>query len=173
MTSLDAFVFISLLVPASSWPSLCKIIPIPPTKASKNTSQLKLDSGKESLYKTHISQGAGYGQTGLFTIPERRNIELLRPPRHYYAAQNDRKKELRFYDGFEIMSAGIISQKQAFETNPTIRLRSRTMVEYMNLLLAALPETFQFLHGGWFVVHIIGIAVVGYIGYKIGRLKQS
>ena len=43
---------------------------------------------------------------------------LLRQPRHYYAAQNDQKKELRSYDGFVTMSAGIISQKQTFETNP-------------------------------------------------------
>jgi hypothetical protein len=47
------------------------------------------------------------------------------------------------------------------------------MVEYMNLLSVALPRSFQFLHGGWFLVHLIGIAVVGFIGFKIGRLKQS
>jgi hypothetical protein len=47
------------------------------------------------------------------------------------------------------------------------------MVEHTNLLLVALPESFQFLHGGWFVVHIIAIAVVSYIGYKLGRMKQS
>ena len=34
------------------------------------------------------------------------------------AAQNDQKKELRFYGGVETMSTGIMSQKQAFETNP-------------------------------------------------------
>jgi hypothetical protein len=47
------------------------------------------------------------------------------------------------------------------------------MVEYINLLLVALPRVLQFLHGGWFVVHIIGIGVVGYLGYKIGQMKQS
>ncbi|MGA2322895.1 MAG: hypothetical protein ABSG22_03510 [Sedimentisphaerales bacterium] len=47
------------------------------------------------------------------------------------------------------------------------------MVEHTNLLLVALPESFQFLHGGWFVVHIIGIAVVAYLGYKLGRMKES
>jgi hypothetical protein len=46
------------------------------------------------------------------------------------------------------------------------------MVEHTNLLLVALPESFLFLHGGWFVVHIIAISVVGYIGYKLGRMKQ-
>ena len=47
------------------------------------------------------------------------------------------------------------------------------MFEHTNLLLAALPETFQFLHGGWFVVHIVGIVVVGFLGFKLGRVKQS
>jgi hypothetical protein len=47
------------------------------------------------------------------------------------------------------------------------------MVEHTNLLLVALPESFQFLHGGWFVVHIIGISVVFYLGYKLGRMKQT
>ena len=47
------------------------------------------------------------------------------------------------------------------------------MVEHTNLLLVALPETFQFLHGGWFLVHIIGISVVGFLGYKLGRIKES
>ena len=47
------------------------------------------------------------------------------------------------------------------------------MAEYMNLLLVALPRSFQFLNGGWFVVHLIGIALVGFIGYKIGLIKQS
>jgi len=47
------------------------------------------------------------------------------------------------------------------------------MVEHTNLLLAALPETLQFLHGGWFVVHIIGISLVAYLGYKLGRMRES
>ena len=47
------------------------------------------------------------------------------------------------------------------------------MFEHTNLLLVALPETLQFLNGGWFVVHIIAIAVVGFIGYKLGRMKDS
>jgi hypothetical protein len=47
------------------------------------------------------------------------------------------------------------------------------MVEHINLLLVVLPRALQFLNGGWFLVHFIGIGVVGYIGYKIGRLKQS
>lgn len=42
-----------------------------------------------------------------------------------------------------------------------------------NLLLVALPVSFQFLHGGWFVVHIIGISVALYLGYKLGRMKES
>jgi hypothetical protein len=47
------------------------------------------------------------------------------------------------------------------------------MVERINLLLVVLPRAFQFLNGGWFLVHLIGIGVVGFLGYKIGRLKQS
>ena len=47
------------------------------------------------------------------------------------------------------------------------------MFEHTNLLLVVLPVTLQFLNGGWFVVHIIAISVVGYLGYKLGRLKQS
>ena len=47
------------------------------------------------------------------------------------------------------------------------------MVEHTNLLLVALPESLQFLHGGWFVVHIIAISLVGYFGYKFGRMKES
>ena len=47
------------------------------------------------------------------------------------------------------------------------------MVVPMNLLSVVLPANFQFLHGGWFLVHFIGIAVVGFIGFKIGRIKQS
>ncbi len=47
------------------------------------------------------------------------------------------------------------------------------MVEHTNLLLVVVPESLQFLHGGWFIVHIIGILVVGYIGYKLGRMKET
>jgi len=47
------------------------------------------------------------------------------------------------------------------------------MVEHMNLLSVVLPGALQFLNGGWWVVHFIGIGVVGYLGYKIGRAKQS
>ena len=47
------------------------------------------------------------------------------------------------------------------------------MVENINLLLVVLPRTLQFLNGGWFLVHAIGILVVAYLGYKVGRLKQS
>jgi hypothetical protein len=47
------------------------------------------------------------------------------------------------------------------------------MFWYTNQMLAALPVSFQFLHGGWFVVHIIGISVVAYLGYKLGRMKES
>jgi hypothetical protein len=47
------------------------------------------------------------------------------------------------------------------------------MVEHTNLLLVVMPESLQFLHGGWFIVHIVGIAVVGYLGYKLGRIKES
>jgi len=47
------------------------------------------------------------------------------------------------------------------------------MAEYMNLLSVVLPRTLQFLNGGWWLVHLIGIGVVGYLGYKLGRLRQS
>jgi len=47
------------------------------------------------------------------------------------------------------------------------------MAEYMNLLSVVLPRAFQFLNGGWWFVHLIGIGVVGYLGYKLGRLRQS
>ncbi|MBN2019004.1 MAG: hypothetical protein JW749_02130 [Sedimentisphaerales bacterium] len=47
------------------------------------------------------------------------------------------------------------------------------MVEQINLLLVVMPKTLQFLNPGWFAVHIIGIGVVGYLGYKFGRMKQS
>ena len=47
------------------------------------------------------------------------------------------------------------------------------MVEHTNLLLVVMPVSLQFLHGGWFIVHIIGISVVGYLGYKFGRVKES
>ena len=36
-----------------------------------------------------------------------------------------------------------------------------------------LPETFQFLHAGWWATHVVGIAVVLYIGYLMGRKKAS
>jgi hypothetical protein len=47
------------------------------------------------------------------------------------------------------------------------------MVEHINLLLLVLPKLLQFPNGGWFVVHVIGIGAVGYLGYKIGQAKQS
>lgn len=36
-----------------------------------------------------------------------------------------------------------------------------------------LPDTFRFLGLGWWVIHIIAIPVVGYIGYSIGRRRGS
>jgi hypothetical protein len=47
------------------------------------------------------------------------------------------------------------------------------MVGHMNLLSMALPETLQFLNGGWWAVHIVAICVVGFIGFKVGQAKQS
>jgi len=32
-----------------------------------------------------------------------------------------------------------------------------------------LPETFGFLGVGWWVVHVIAIPLVGYLGYLIGK----
>jgi len=36
-----------------------------------------------------------------------------------------------------------------------------------------LPETFHFLHLGWFLLHIIAIPLTLYIGYLISRKKPS
>jgi len=36
-----------------------------------------------------------------------------------------------------------------------------------------LPETFHFLHLGWWIVHVIAIAVVFYIGLSVGRKKRA
>jgi hypothetical protein len=47
------------------------------------------------------------------------------------------------------------------------------MVGHMNLLSMVVPETLQFLNGGWFLVHIVAICVVGFIGYKVGQAKKS
>ncbi len=47
------------------------------------------------------------------------------------------------------------------------------MAETMNLLLVVVPRAFQLLNGGWWAVHVIGIGVVGYLGYKVGQAKQS
>jgi hypothetical protein len=47
------------------------------------------------------------------------------------------------------------------------------MFEHTNLLLVTLPVSLQFLHGGWFLVHIIAIAMIGYLGYKFGRMKET
>ena len=32
-----------------------------------------------------------------------------------------------------------------------------------------LPEAFQFLHVGWWIVHVIAIPLVLYIGFTLGR----
>jgi hypothetical protein len=37
--------------------------------------------------------------------------------------------------------------------------------------LVELPETFGFLHPGWFLVHVVAIAVVFYIGFLVGKKK--
>ncbi len=34
-----------------------------------------------------------------------------------------------------------------------------------------LPETFEFLRVGWWIVHLVGIPVVGFVGYMIGKGK--
>jgi hypothetical protein len=45
-------------------------------------------------------------------------------------------------------------------------------MEQMALLaLPELPETFGFLHPGWFVVHAVAIVVVFYVGYLMGKKK--
>ena len=36
-----------------------------------------------------------------------------------------------------------------------------------------LPETLQFLGVGWFIVHIVAIPLVAYIGFAIGKKKGS
>ncbi len=37
----------------------------------------------------------------------------------------------------------------------------------------ALPETFHFLHPGWWLVHVVGVAVILYIGFLLGKKKAS
>lgn len=36
-----------------------------------------------------------------------------------------------------------------------------------------LPETFHFLNAGWWVVHLIAVLVVAYIGYLIGGKQKA
>ena len=38
---------------------------------------------------------------------------------------------------------------------------------------AGLPETFHFLHAGWWAIHVVGIAVVLGIGYLMGKKKAK
>ncbi len=42
-------------------------------------------------------------------------------------------------------------------------------------LLAAeiLPETFRFLHVGWFIVHLVAIPLALLIGYAIGKSQAG
>jgi len=47
------------------------------------------------------------------------------------------------------------------------------MVANTSFLSMVVPETFQFLNGGWFLIHIVGIFVVGFIGFKIGQARKS
>ena len=37
----------------------------------------------------------------------------------------------------------------------------------------ALPETFRFLHPGWWLTHVVGVAVILYIGFLLGKKKAS
>lgn len=37
---------------------------------------------------------------------------------------------------------------------------------------AELPETLQFLHAGWWALHVFAITTVGIIGYLIGRRRH-
>jgi len=39
------------------------------------------------------------------------------------------------------------------------------------LALVELPETFGFLHPGWFLVHAVAIVVVFSIGFLVGKKK--
>lgn len=32
-----------------------------------------------------------------------------------------------------------------------------------------LPETLHFLNLGWWIVHLVGIALVGFIGFTLGK----
>ena len=38
---------------------------------------------------------------------------------------------------------------------------------------AGLPETFHFLHPGWWLIHVVGVAVIFYIGFLLGKKKAS
>jgi len=41
------------------------------------------------------------------------------------------------------------------------------------LLNGNLPETLEFLHLGWWVIHIVGVVVVFYIGFLTGKKKAG
>ena len=32
-----------------------------------------------------------------------------------------------------------------------------------------LPETLEFLNLGWWIVHVVGIALVGFVGFTMGK----
>ena len=36
-----------------------------------------------------------------------------------------------------------------------------------------LPETFEFLHAGWWATHVVAIVVLLYIGFLLGRKKAG
>ena len=46
-------------------------------------------------------------------------------------------------------------------------------MEHTNFLSMVLLGAVQFLGGGWWTIHIVAIIVVGFIGYKVGRMKES
>ncbi|MDD4890880.1 MAG: hypothetical protein PHU85_13245 [Phycisphaerae bacterium] len=46
----------------------------------------------------------------------------------------------------------------------------------MNCIVALgnlLPQSLQFLHVGWFVIHLIAIPVVFAIGFAVGKRKRG
>jgi hypothetical protein len=42
-----------------------------------------------------------------------------------------------------------------------------------SVLAVELPGALEFLNWGWWILHVVGIVVVGWIGYTIGRKKSA
>ena len=61
------------------------------------------------------------------------------------------------------------------ETVGNIRENGARRPTMANYLMAAieLPETFNFLNAGWWIIHVIAISAVCSIGYLIGKKRRA